>query len=213
MKEERDVGSEVDQGRTEQHIATVGGFAYGALEADVHVFGNGKPVYRLRAWSPSAERLEEAEYGDRVRDMARLEEWREISSRLSMLWLHGSHAEDRRRLTARFATGSVAAGWNVTAAVHGSATAEAWARIMEHADGRGGTRLLMIVERADRWPSSHLIWLFSNALLHRAGIPARVLLTAERLDPWLEIRGVLANHQASASAHRLEQPAAGEEPA
>lgn len=212
------MGSEVDPGRAEQHIAAAGGFAYGALEADVHVFGDGKPVYRLRAWpspspSPSAERPEEAEYGDRVRDVARLQEWRDTSSRLAMLWLHGSHAEDKRRLTARFATGSVAAGWNVAAAVHGSATAEASARFMEHAAGRGGAGLLMIVERADRWPSGHLIWLFSNALLHRAGIPARVLLTAERLDPWLEIRGVLANHQASASAHRLEQPAAGEEPA
>ena len=48
--------------------------------------------------------------------------------------------------------------------------------------------VLLIVDYADRWPLTHLTWLFSNALLHQTGVPTRVLLIARSADAWPAVR-------------------------
>lgn len=42
---------------------------------------------------------------------------------------------------------------------------------------------LLVVDYADRWPLSHLAWLFSDALFHKR-IPTRVLMLARMAQPW-----------------------------
>ncbi|WP_433796793.1 hypothetical protein [Actinoplanes sp. CA-252034] len=35
-----------------QVVRAEGGFAYGAVGADIHVFGDGRPLYLLESWRP-----------------------------------------------------------------------------------------------------------------------------------------------------------------
>ncbi|MFE6083085.1 hypothetical protein [Streptomyces virginiae] len=218
MSPEHDAGRERENRHLEQHIEAAGGNAYGTQNADlyVHMDQDRTPVYRVRSLPASGpERPREAGQGVRPADLARLEDWRGTPARLALLWLHGPEVESRSRLADRFAAGSAVAGWKVVTAVRGSeaaGTATAAVEGPEPVAGLGQGRaeegnpgLLMVVESADRWPLTHLTWLFSNALLHRAGVPARVLLTAETLDHWVAVRGTVANHRATTSAHHVER--------
>lgn len=73
-----------------------------------------------------------------------------------------------------------------------------------------------MVDYADRWPLTTLTWLFSNALLHRPDVRARVLLLARGTDSWPALRGALASEQIDVSAQALgpldepSGPAAGQ---
>ncbi|MEV7170453.1 hypothetical protein AB0O18_12215 [Streptomyces sp. NPDC093224] len=218
MSPEHDAGRERGNRHREQQIVAAGGYAYGTQDADVyvHVEQDRSPVYRVRSLPASGpEGSRGAGHGVRTADLARLEEWRGTPARLALLWLHGPEAASRSRLADRFAAGSAVAGWRVVTAVRGSETTGPGAPAVEGPGQVRGLRqdraeegdsgLLMVVENADHWPLPHLTWLFSNALLHRAGVPARVLLTAETLDHWVAVRGTVANHRAATSAHRVER--------
>lgn len=198
------------------------GFGYGVVGADMHVFGNGTPVYLLEHWRTTRAsdrdwlrelpsrmlnaRHEVVDFTGREAELAQLNQWRQGGPRLAARWLHGPGGQGKTRLAARFAAQCAADGWAVVTAVHGPGTVlpPPGSQDMRLRHARG---VLIIVDYADRWPLSHLTWLFSNALLHR-DVPARVLLLARTDALWPAVRATLANHEAGTSSQLLEALAA-----
>jgi tetratricopeptide (TPR) repeat protein len=89
-----------------------------------------------------------------------------------------------------FARQCAAAKWKVATAAQGRGSI--WPRPGSH-DLRLNTSagLLLIVDYADRWPLSHLTWLFSNALLHHSSTTTRLLLLARSAHAWPAVASVL----------------------
>ncbi|MFJ9953223.1 hypothetical protein [Kitasatospora sp. NPDC091207] len=197
-----------------QQVRAVAGFAYGAVGADIHVFGDGTPVYLLyardthgaadglrrdSAWlraQPSRmldARSEIVEFTGREAELGRLRAWRDQPARTAVRWLHGPGGAGKSRLAARFAAECADAGWLVVDAVHGTDThppAEGSQDL--RTDHRAG--VLILVDYADRWPDVHLAWLFHNGLL-RGELPARVLLVARSVRPWPALRAQLGRRR------------------
>ncbi|WP_043473858.1 ATP-binding protein [Kitasatospora sp. MBT66] len=197
-----------------QQVRAVAGFAYGAVGADIHVFGDGTPVYLLyardthgaadslrrdSAWlraQPSRmldARSEIVEFTGREAELSRLRVWRDQPARTAVRWLHGPGGAGKSRLAARFAAECADSGWLVVDAVHGTDThppAEGSQDL--RTDQRAG--VLILVDYADRWPDVHLAWLFHNGLL-RGELPARVLLIARSVRPWPALRAQLARQR------------------
>ncbi|MEV4644746.1 hypothetical protein [Saccharopolyspora sp. NPDC049357] len=203
-----------------QEVRVEGGFGYGVIGADLHVFADRGPVYVLEEFRPPAEadaawlvempsrmlnaRHEVVEFTGRQDELDRLRQWRDAGPRLAARWLHAPGGQGKTRLAARFAADSIAAGWKVVTATHGPGTVLPPPGSQDlRTDGRAG--LLLIVDYADRWPLTHLTWLLSNAVLHQSAVPARVLLLARSGDGWPAVRAALANHQAGTSAQRLPE--------
>lgn len=200
-----------------QQVHAVAGFAYGAVGADIHVFGDGTPVYLLyardtrgaadalrrdSAWlraQPSRmldARSEIVEFTGRDAELGRLRAWRDQPARTAVRWLHGPGGAGKSRLAARFAAECADAGWLVVDAVHGTdAHPPAEGSQDLRTDHRAG--VLVLVDYADRWPDAHLAWLFHNGLL-RGGAPARVLLMARSVRPWPALRAQLGRLRRSA---------------
>ncbi|MFI5914389.1 tetratricopeptide repeat protein [Dactylosporangium sp. NPDC051541] len=202
-----------------QHVTADGGFAYGAVGADIHVFGDGTPVYLLERWSrpPGGDpgwllelpsrllnaRFEVVEFTGRHEELAALSRWRDGPARLAAHWLHGPGGAGKTRLAAQFAAASAEAGWKVITAVHGPGSVLPPPGSQDlRLDGAAG--VLLIVDYADRWPHSHLTWLFSNTILHRVGVPARILLLGRTADAWPALRGALANLQSGTSSSPVQ---------
>ncbi|WP_051732070.1 ATP-binding protein [Kitasatospora phosalacinea] len=193
-----------------QQVRAVAGFAYGAIGADIHVFGDGTPVYLLYARDPRGgadglrrdsawlraqpsrmldARSEIVEFTGREAELDRLRAWRDQPARTAVRWLHGPGGAGKSRLAARFAAECADTGWLVVDAVHGTDThppAEGSQDL--RTDRRAG--VLVLVDYADRWPDAHLAWLFHNGLL-RGQLPARVLLIARSVRPWPALRAQL----------------------
>lgn len=199
-------------------MTVTGGYGYGVIGADIHVFGDGTPVYLLENYRPAPppesgwlrelpSRMLQARYAvvpftGREAELASLAEWSGGGPRLAVRWLHGPGGAGKTRLAEEFARRSLAAGWKVLTAVHGpSSVLPAPGSQDLRADGHPG--LLLVVDYADRWPLSHLTWLLSNALLHRSQTPTRVLLLARGADAWPAVRAGLARHRAGTSGQRL----------
>ncbi|MGN9805597.1 tetratricopeptide repeat protein [Micromonospora sp. L32] len=210
-----------------QNVTATGGFAYGVIGADIHVFGDGVPVYVLRAWR-SAPDVEQAwlralpsrmlnarfgvvEFTGRQDELADLQRWRDSDPRLAVRWLHGYGGAGKTRLAEHLAAASVAAGWKVVVAEHGPGMVLPPPGSQDLVVG-DHTGVLLVVEYADRWPTSHLKWLLSNGLLHQADVPTRVLLLARTPDAWPEIRASLVQLQADTSSQPLaDLPPDGED--
>lgn len=128
-----------------------------------------------------------------------LRRWRDAAGQLSVLWLHGTDAMRRVRMTDRFVAESRALGWQVVSVAHdpGAAVPEKGG---QHLRLDQSIEVLLIVDGADRWPLTHLTWLLSNSMLHRSDRSVRVVLLAATLDGWPAIRGALANRMASTAA-------------
>lgn len=203
-----------------QEVRVESGFGYGVIGADLHVFADRGPVYVLTEFQPPAEpdpawlvempsrmlnaRHEVVDFTGRQDELDRLREWRDAGPRLAARWLHAPGGQGKTRLAARFARDSIAAGWKVVTATHGPGTVLPPPGSQDlRTEGRAG--LLLIVDYADRWPLTHLTWLLSNAVLHRSGVPARVLLLGRSADVWPAVRAALANHQAGTSSQRLPE--------
>jgi tetratricopeptide (TPR) repeat protein len=203
----------------QQNVTAVAGAAYGVIGADLHIFGDGTPVYLLQRWpsetaaadpawlrqSPSRmlnARHEVVPFTGRAAEREALHRWRRSPTRLSADWLYGPGGQGKTRLAARFAEESRADGWLVVRALHGLGTVLP-APSREDLDPAGYAGVLLVVDYADRWPLSHLTWLFSNALLHRPDAPARILLIARSADQWPAIRATLANHMADHASTAL----------
>ncbi|WP_329170324.1 hypothetical protein OG939_32190 [Streptomyces sp. NBC_01685] len=184
----------------EQRIVAADGFAYGAMHADIHVFGDGAPAYRLGTWPSGRAPLPRTDVPAAA--LERLREWRDSGPALSGRWLHGPDDGRRGVLAARFAAESAGAGWEVLTASLGSGPSPVAAVAPEIRAG-GPVGVLLIVDHIDRWPHSHVTWLFSNALLERADAPVRMLLLSSGLDAWPAIRASLAGRRAAHSAQAL----------
>ncbi|GAA3468339.1 tetratricopeptide repeat protein [Nonomuraea roseola] len=201
-----------------QNVSVNAGVAYGVIGADLHVFGDGSPLYLLENWrgpvpvdsgtlrdQPSRmlnARHAVVEFTGREAEMAQLRGWRDSTPRLGVRWLHGPGGQGKSRLAAQVAEESLAQGWKVISAVHGPGTVLPADR-REDLRLTGAAGLLVIVDYADQWPLTHLTWLFSNALLYQVGVPTRILLVARTLDAWPGVRATLADRLASTSAQAL----------
>ncbi|QUH03605.1 tetratricopeptide repeat protein [Saccharopolyspora erythraea] len=201
-----------------QEVRVEGGFGYGVIGADLHVFADRGPVYVLeeyrRSQPPDPDWLAElpsrmlnaryavVDFTGRQDELALLRQWRDTGPRLAARWLHAPGGQGKTRLAARFAEESLAAGWKVVTATHGpgSVLPPPGSQDLRLTGKRG---LLLIIDYADRWPLSHLTWLLSNALLHQSAVPARVLMLARGADAWPAVRAALANHQAGTSSQHL----------
>jgi len=192
-------------------LAEGGGFVYGTINADVHVFADRGPIYMLENYrtvrKPSSEwliaqpsRALRADYAvvdfsGRDKELATLSNWRDSSAaRLAALWLHGPGGQGKSRLAREFIEQSVHEGWKAVTATHsaGSVVAPPGSQDLRVGDAPG---VLLVVDYADRWPVSHLAWLFSNALLHQL-TPARILLLARSSHIWPAVRAALTRHEA-----------------
>ncbi|CAN3978957.1 tetratricopeptide repeat protein [Kitasatospora purpeofusca] len=183
------------------------GFGYAVMGADLHVFPDRGPVYQLAEYRPPSAvenaawltaqpsrllnaRFEIVDFTGRAREQAELAAWRDGGDpRISATWLHGPGGQGKSRLAARFATESAAAGWKVITATHGPG-----AVLPDHGSqdlrSTGARGLLLVVDYADRWPLSHLAWLFSNKMLDQP-VPTRILLLARSVAPWPTVRAAL----------------------
>ena len=202
-----------------QSVTASSGYAYGTIGADIHVFGDGTPLYLLLNWQvpPEADRewllelpsrmlnarFAVVDFTGRDSELAELWRWRDTGLRLAARWMHAPGGQGKTRLAAWFAQQSADAGWKVITAIHGpgSVLPQPGSQDMSLAGAAG---ILLIVDYGDRWPLTHLTWLFSNALLHQAGVATRVLLLARTDDAWPAIRGTLADQQAGTSSQFLD---------
>ena len=188
-----------------QEVRAESGHAYGAMGADIHVFGTGTPVYLLFAYrtgtgrgsdwlraQPSRmldARAEVVDFTGRDAELTELTAWRDQAPKLAVRWLHGPGGQGKTRLAARLAADSAAAGWKVVGAVHGTDTAPPASGSQDlRLEGHRG--VLLLVDYADRWPASHLSWLFHNRLLY-GPVPVRVLLIGRSVQGWPALRGQL----------------------
>ncbi|MEU6251435.1 tetratricopeptide repeat protein [Streptomyces sp. NPDC047043] len=185
-----------------QVVRAANGFAYGCIGADIHVFGDGTPVYLLFArhampvldseWmraQPSRmldARAEIVDFTGRGAEHTELLVWRDAEPRLAVRYLYGEGGQGKTRLAARLARDSERAGWLVVDAAHGTDTHPP-AEGSQNLDLRGKTGLLLLVDYADRWPLTDLSWLFHNTLLRREA-PVRVLLVGRSVGGWPALR-------------------------
>ncbi|GAA3569135.1 hypothetical protein GCM10022222_61640 [Amycolatopsis ultiminotia] len=199
------IGEEEPPQVVRQEVRAEGGHAYGAVGADIHVFGDGTPLYLLFEHRRAAERdpgwlraqpsrMLDARAGlvgftGRDGEFGDLVSWLNAEPGFAVRWLHGEGGQGKTRLANELAAAALAAGWKVVDAVH---------RTDAHPPAPGGQDLrlagkngvLVLVDYADRWPLSDLSWLFHNRLL-RQRVPARVLLIGRSVRGWPALRGKL----------------------
>ncbi|APY89623.1 tetratricopeptide repeat-containing protein [Streptomyces alfalfae] len=203
-----------------QTIRVESGFGYGVVGADLHVFADRGPVYLLgeRPATPVPDgswlldqpsrmlnaRYRLVDFTGRERERAELVAWRDAAGpRLSATWLHGPGGQGKSRLADEFAAESAAAGWKVVTATHGPG-----ALLDAGRDGgvdlrpTGARGLLLVVDYADRWPVSHLAWLFSNRLF-AGSLPTRLLLLARSASAWPAVRSALEDVMAGTRDQEL----------
>ncbi|WDT59118.1 ATP-binding protein [Streptomyces sp. G7(2002)] len=205
----------------QQTIRVESGFGYGVVGADLHVFPDRGPVYLLgehRSAAPAPDdtwllhqpsrmlnaRYRLVDFTGRERERAELAAWRDAPGpRLSATWLHGPGGHGKSRLADEFAAESAAAGWKVVTATHGPGAVLDPGR-KSGADLRpdGARGMLLVVDYADRWPVSHLTWLFSNRLL-TSSLPTRLLLLARSSTAWPAVRSALEDVMADTRDQEL----------
>ncbi|MFJ4530664.1 ATP-binding protein [Streptomyces nigrescens] len=204
-----------------QTIRVESGFGYGVVGADLHVFPDRGPVYLLgehRSAAPAPDdtwllhqpsrmlnaRYRLVDFTGRERERTELAAWRDAPGpRLSATWLHGPGGHGKSRLADEFAAESAAAGWKVVTATHGPGAVLDPGR-KNGADLRpdGARGMLLVVDYADRWPVSHLTWLFSNRLL-TGSLPTRLLLLARSSTAWPAVRSALEDVMADTRDQEL----------
>ncbi|MFD2353907.1 hypothetical protein ACFSTC_38510 [Nonomuraea ferruginea] len=199
-------------GRTvHQEVRVESGFAYGVIGADLHVFGDGRPLYLLKETSGRAQlrvaldalglpaqpsqllnaRHAVVDFTGRDGEVEELTTWRDSGDSHAVRWLHAPGGQGKTRLAAHLAAAAVGDGWKVIVAEH------AQLQVVDAEDQTGhdlrlGTArgILMLVDYADRWPLAHLTWLFSNKILDQ-DVPVRVLLLARNEHIWPALRHAL----------------------
>lgn len=208
-----------DQYSVVQNVTATAGYAYGVIGADIHVLGNGSPLYVLENYLYPApidsrelrelpsrmlnSRYAVVDFTGRESERDNLREWCQNGTRLAVRWLHAPGGQGKTRLAARVAEDLISAGWKVVTAIHGPG---ATLRPENHQDMRLGDArgLLLIVDYADRWPLTDLTWLLSNALLDQPAIPTRILLLARTAYAWPALRSKLGSYHAGVSDQHLQ---------
>lgn len=189
----------------QQVIHVESGYGYGCIGADIHIFGNGKPVYLLfehrqitgieSQWlrgQPSRmldARAKVVDFTGRDAELNELVAWRDADQRFAVRWLHGEGGQGKTRLADLLADQSKVAGWKVVDAIQGT-DAHPPAAGSQDLRLNGCAGVLLLIDYADRWPLSDLTWLLHNRLL-RQSIPTRVLLIGRSASGWPALRGKL----------------------
>ncbi|WP_053656907.1 tetratricopeptide repeat protein [Streptomyces sp. MMG1121] len=205
--------------RIVQNVYAFGGFAYGAIHADVHVHGDGRPVYLLTEHRPASghpgrdgaavpSRLLNAAnavvpFTGRTTELRELQDWCTEGgpgdgADLAVRWLHGPGGRGKTRLADQLAAVVGESGWKTVVARHGGAVVP---ESQGSHDARAGDRhgLLVLVDYADRWPLQDLTWLFANSMFDVGGrhrIPVRVLLLARTAHAWPAVRATIGDRAA-----------------
>ncbi|TDB81057.1 tetratricopeptide repeat protein [Micromonospora sp. KC721] len=204
-----------------QNVTAVAGFAYGAIGADIHVFGDGSPVYLLETHQPPPmldrvwlrelpsrmlnARSQVVTFTGRRRERDELAVWREGGPRLAVRWLHAAGGQGKTRLADRVAADAAEQGWKVIVAAHGVGAVQPSPGSQDlRISGHRG--VLLVVDYADRWTTSALTWLLRNTVLHQPDVPARVLLVARTTTGWPALRAALQDPRVQAGTS--EQPLA-----
>jgi tetratricopeptide (TPR) repeat protein len=201
-----------------QHVRATAGFAYGVIGADIHLLGDGTPLYILESYLcvpatdpqwlrelPSrmlSARFAVVGFTGRESEKGDLLEWCQTGPRLAVRWLYAPGGQGKTRLAAQVADELIGGGWKVVSATHGPGAVlpPLGSQDMRLANAKG---LLLIIDYADRWSLTHLTWLFSNALLHQSSTLTRVLLLARTAYAWPALRQELDHYQAGTSEQLL----------
>lgn len=202
-----------------QEIHVHSGFGYGVIGADLHVYGDGVPVYLLAVWSSAPDELDHqfltrvpsrmlnarfavVDFTGRDSELEELRRWRDDDPRLAVRWLHGAGGAGKTRLACETARRARAEGWKVVTALHGPGTLlPAAGGVDLRTDDCAG--LLLIVDAVEEWPRTHLMLLLSNALLQRSELRTRVLLVGRSDEAWSGVRSELNDRQIDTSALAL----------
>ncbi|MEU9175101.1 tetratricopeptide repeat protein [Streptomyces sp. NPDC048420] len=171
-------------------------------DVSIHAPSGGRPLYRVmdfpvdrptisvkRARDQPARLLQPryaiVDFTGRRGELAELGAWRDSEDPVSTLLIHGAGGQGKTRLANRFAELSREAGWRVFLGRHGSAPSVGGSQgndkaIDHHPEDGIGT--LMVVDYAERWPTSDLLEMLTDAT--RQGRKARVLLLARPSGIW-----------------------------
>ncbi|MFJ9646134.1 tetratricopeptide repeat protein [Streptomyces sp. NPDC101206] len=148
-----------------------------------------RPV-RARALAEQPSRLlrathEVVPFTGRGTDLTELARWRDDpAEHLAVRLVHGPGGQGKTRLASHFADLSRRAGWTVWQAIVNETGADPVdARPLRNL----GSGVLLVVDYAERWPTSDLHGLLRDPLLHRAGVPVRILLLARPAGVWWEV--------------------------
>ncbi|MCS7482832.1 tetratricopeptide repeat protein [Umezawaea endophytica] len=190
----------------------------GAVHGDVHVT-SAKRGYALRSFpgpehsalpEPSRRqpsqlllaRNEVVDFIGRESDLRELDRWRRGAARIDALLLHAPGGFGKTRLAVKFAARSVAAGWTVAFAQHGSDPGFA---ACDGISPTGAEGLLVVVDYADRWPRSDLLALVEDVRLRHNGARRILLLARSPRRCWDLLQYPLRKLGVSADARRLPE--------
>lgn len=182
-----------------QVVTATAGFAYGVIGADIHVLGDGTPLYLLLNWAGTSPadrewlrqlpsrmlnaRFAVVTFSGREEELGELQRWRDGGPRLAIKWLYGQGGQGKSRLAAEFMGESSTAGWKVVVAARGPGAVLPPPGSQDMStDGAAG--VLLVIDYADHWPVRHLAWLLSNALFHQTGLDCRILMLARATGSW-----------------------------
>ncbi|GAA4709326.1 tetratricopeptide repeat protein [Phytohabitans rumicis] len=120
----------------------------------------------------------------REREIADLAAWRDEAAAVAVRLVHGGAGQGKTRLAHRFAEMSHAAGWITLRARHSRDVAVRPIEV-QHDEGAlaAYSRVLVLVDYAERWPTSDLLALLLDRRLH-GGPTLRVLLLARPIGNW-----------------------------
>ncbi|MER7767013.1 tetratricopeptide repeat protein [Kitasatospora sp. NPDC096140] len=192
------------------------------------------PVYLLRGYAPAEPdpgpvphggeppvhpshllnaRTAVVEFVGREAELRDLTAWRDSGTRRAALWLHAAGGQGKTRLADEIAARTRRLGWKVLSAEQTIGRIDDTAPASQDLRIGGARGLLVLVDYADRWPLTHLTWLFSNKVL-RQDVPVRVLLlarTAQASLPFLHALDQAGWAPDTFTDHRLDQlPDSGE---
>lgn len=195
------------------------GIGIAVMGADLHVYGDGVPLFLLSEWHGAPEtdpallaeppsrmlnaRFEVVGFTGRESELGQLRDWRMSRPRLAVRWLRGPGGAGKSRLAAQISAAAVADGWKVVTAVHGPGAFISSAASQDlRAESANG--LLLVVDYAERWPYTHLMTLLSNRLLFHSQVRTRVLLIARTAEMWPAVAAELTDQQIPTSAQVIE---------
>ncbi|WP_052434404.1 tetratricopeptide repeat protein [Streptacidiphilus melanogenes] len=167
----------------------------------IHIVHQWKPGYRVESFPAEPGRVsarilaqqpsrllravhQVVPFTGRDDDLEELARWRDDEAdRLAVRLVHGPGGEGKSRLAAHFAELSRTAGWTVWQAVVNESGADPLATGPAPETGAG---ILLVVDYAERWATADLRTLLREPLLHRTGVPVRILLLARPAGLWWE---------------------------
>jgi Tetratricopeptide repeat len=200
--------SSFSETEVEQGVSVASGVGYGVIGSDLHIYADGVPLYLLSEHAAPARaddswlrelpsrmlnaRFRVVAFTLRRDELASLHQWRRSDDPLTVRWLHGPGGQGKTRLVDQFADEAAIVGWKVVHAVHGPGTVLPLERSQQDLRPGDAPGIVLIVDYADRWPLTDLMWLLANKFLQQ-GVPTRVLMIARGTDGWPGARAMLSD--------------------